>query len=789
MATVSYRLEDLKKAIVGIGYVGENDHMHVLIDCKEVFDEYPDAVPTMAIVPPVGEGYPKAVTKNGDVVEWLVKDSDVTVEGDGEFQLTFTEGEIIRKSVNARFRVKRSISGSGSAPSGVQDWLTDANEKLAEVEQATQDAEAAASHQPYIGIDGYWYTWNGEEFVKNVKAHGEKGDPGDPGSPGDPTQLIDDQAGQGTTGKTWSANKLNDQFGGVLNDITEIEDVTIVEKAIHEDEDISSQLTYDASTYVTNAGYRGSSASYKCTEKIPVMEGMIFRTTYMTEWRYVCAYNGDTAIEAKGGTNLFTYTVPAGITHIIITLYSTVNTGSRAVIRKFDKEWKENSLSDELKATESDLESVKGATVEKQIIQKEIDLSEKVSYVTGQYINKTGYNGADAGYNRTNKISVKEGEVYKTSYQTDWRFICAYNGDTVVESAGKEYVRTYTVPEGVTHIVITLVSSLSLTQRAIIKVEPFADYENNAGKIVPSHKERKARVTFIDDDGYAEFYTYFVPIMRTYHVPMVSAYMGDVCPTFKNSTYMTEEQCKEIESLGGEIVVHGGTNLTTLTIAQAEQNVLASKNALTAHGFKSDVYVYPNGGNNIAIREMMAKHFKCAFKTGYPQKYDTRVNDKCVPHYFIHRCSAGGYFDDASSAYGSYDTYSLDYFKALIDDAVTRGGWLVFMTHAWMMPVGCSYRLEHDAGNGVPADLDEFGLIEDIIEYIQTLKANNTDIDIVTASEGFEMFGSEVQAGDYLGYWNETYTGLSNYEHSKAGFAVNKIGDIDFADGNRISHS
>lgn len=219
MATVSYRLEDLKKAIVGIGYVGENDHMHVLIDCKEVFDEYPDAVPTMAIVPPVGESYPKVVNRNGDVVEWLVKNSDVAAEGDGEFQITFTEGEVIKKSVNGRFRVIRSISGSGNAPSGYEDWETDANEKLAAVEEATQKAEDAANHQPYIGIDGYWYTWNGEEFVKNVKAQGNKGDPGDPGSPGDPTQLIDDTAGEGQTGKTWSADKLDETTSQLLNHI------------------------------------------------------------------------------------------------------------------------------------------------------------------------------------------------------------------------------------------------------------------------------------------------------------------------------------------------------------------------------------------------------------------------------------------------------------------------------------------------------------------------------------------------------------------------------------------
>ena len=635
-------------------------------------------------------------------------------------------------------------------------------------------------------------------FQGNMKFRDENGNyqnldciKGDKGDPGDPTELIDDTAGAGDTDKVWSADKSASVNSTTMSALNAIEDAVIVEKAIHENEDISAQLSYDANTYVTDAGYRGSSTSYKCTEKIPVTEGMIFKTTYQTDWRYVCAYNGDTVITAKGGANLSTYTVPVGITHIIITLYSTVNTGSRAVIKQFDKEWIENNLTDELKATEADLDSVKSATTEKTVTQKETDLSTKISYITGQYINKTGYNGADASYNRTNKISVKEGEVYKTSYQTDWRFVCAYEGETAVSDKGAEYVRTYTVPEGITHIVITLASSVSLTQRAIIKIDPFVDYENSASKIVPSFVQRGARVTFIDDDGYTEFYTYFKPIMQEYGIPMCPAYMGDVCPTFVNTAYMTEEQCKEIQSLGGEILVHGGTNLTTLTIAQAEANVLASKNALAAHGFKSDVYVYPNGANNIEIREMMAKHFKCAFKTAAPQKIDTRVNDKCVPHYFIHRCSAGGYFDDKSADYGNYDTWTLDYFKALVDDAIAKKGWLVFMTHAWMMPIGCSYRLEHDAGNGVPADLDEFALIEDIIEYIQTKKNNGDDIEIVTASEGFEMFGNEVQSGDYLGWWNEKYTGTyqNMYWHDKAGFAVNKVGDIDFADGNRISHT
>ena len=226
MATVSYRLEDLKKAIVGIGYVGENDHMHVLIDCKEVFDEYPDAVATMAIVPPVGESYPKVVNRNGDVVEWLVKNSDVAAEGDGEFQITFTEGEVIKKSVNGRFRVIRSISGSGNAPSGYEDWETDANEKLAAVEEATQKAEDAAEHQPRINASGYWEIWDAETgayVATSTKAQGDKGDPGDPGTPGDPTELLDDTAGEGDTNKTWSADKIDGEIADVKTDITEFQ--------------------------------------------------------------------------------------------------------------------------------------------------------------------------------------------------------------------------------------------------------------------------------------------------------------------------------------------------------------------------------------------------------------------------------------------------------------------------------------------------------------------------------------------------------------------------------------
>ena len=592
----------------------------------------------------------------------------------------------------------------------------------------------------------------------------------------------------------------------VKTDITEIDSdvdkvkdatITMTVEPSGQDVDISTQLTYENGKYVNKSGYVGLDNQYKCTNKIAVEEGEIYKTTNnYTTWRFVCAYNGDTPVEEKGAVGQQSYTVPTGITHIIITLYSDIQTNSKAVVKQSTTVVYHNSANALVSAEQTSRESADNAisavTIKEKPLQKEIDLCPSLEFVEGQYINLTGYNGRDANYNRTTKFAVNVGEVYKITWSSsNWRYVTAYNGNTAIEAKGASNVNTYTVPEGVTHLVITLYADNVLTYKSIIRVVPVKVYENSAEKAIdPSFVKRKARVTFIDDDGYAEFYTHLVPIMQEYHVPMCSAYMGDVCPTFTNPTYMTEEQCRTVEQLGGEIVVHGGTSLTDFaTVAQAEANVIASKNALEAHGFKSDVYVYPGSANNIAIREMMARHFKCAFKTGYPQKGDSRVNDKCVPHYFIHRVSAGGYFDDKTATYGNYDTYTMDYFEAVIDDAVSKGGWLVFMTHAWMMPIGCSYRLEHDSANGIPADLDEFELIADIVEYIQTLKANGADIEIVNASDGFELFKNEVQAGDYLGYWNETYSGINQFEHSKAGFAVNKIGDIDFADGNRISHS
>ena len=422
------------------------------------------------------------------------------------------------------------------------------------------------------------------------------------------------------------------------------------------------------------------------------------------------------------------------------------------------------------------------------------DITSDLQFEDG-YCDKSGHKGSGSSYKRTNIIPCKTGDVFKTlSKYTSFRYVTAYSGENAVAASGAESVYSYTVPDGIDGVAITIYATQSTAEKTIVK-KSYETVKVNS-EFVPSFKQRKARVTIIDDDGYKEFATYFIPIMREYGIPICAACMGDVTPTGEDSRYLNKEEMDEIVALGGEILVHGGTQLNTFpTLEEAYENVLLSQKSLQKMGYAADVYVYPNSGNNIAIREFMAKHFKCAFKTGSPQKYDNRTNDKCIPHYFIHRSSCAGYYDDKSADYGNYDTHTIQYFQALIDDCVQRKSWLVFMTHVWMMPDACSWRTNPSHANEVYAwkgdgtDLDEFALFRQIIEYILQLKQNGVEIEIVTASEGFDMFRNVQQCGDYLGYWNEDIRDVAYYQHAKPGSAFNAVGDWDLPASGQVTHS
>lgn len=213
MRTVSVRLADLERCTIPIGFVDENLHTRVRFDCKKMFDEYPTALPSMAVSPPEGSTYPAIVTKDGDYVVWDVTASDCASDGTGEIQLTFVVGEIVAKSYVGRIRVTRSLNPSGEIPDPVQDWITQANAVLAEIPEtidtALAEAKASGEFDGADGRDGADGQNGADGFSPSVSVSsitgghrvsvtdaegtesfdvmdGEKGDKGETGAKGDP---------------------------------------------------------------------------------------------------------------------------------------------------------------------------------------------------------------------------------------------------------------------------------------------------------------------------------------------------------------------------------------------------------------------------------------------------------------------------------------------------------------------------------------------------------------------------------------------------------------------------
>ena len=141
-------LSDLQTTVFDLGYVGEQNHTQVVINCISLFRSYPDAVASMIAKPPVGDLYPITVTRDGNRVVWDVSPADIAYAGSGRFQLTFTDGsgdsaEII-KTVFGSYSVKESMETTGDPPEPLEDWLERAEEALAGFDQDVSDAEAWA---------------------------------------------------------------------------------------------------------------------------------------------------------------------------------------------------------------------------------------------------------------------------------------------------------------------------------------------------------------------------------------------------------------------------------------------------------------------------------------------------------------------------------------------------------------------------------------------------------------------------------------------------------------------
>jgi len=298
MRSVSVRLGDLKNVMLPIGFMGENLHTQVQIDCKKAFDEYPNASVTLAVTPPVGESYPGLVTRDGDMVIWDVTDSDLIADGDGEIQLTFTESQKVKKSYNGRTRVYRSIMPTGNVPTGVENWLIVAGNALNRIVEAEVN-------QPVI-INGNWCIWNMETGAyqdTGIQAQGvgissieKTGTSGlidtytitytngnsttytvTNGRDGQAVNVIDDTST--AADKAWSASKVSGEFTDVKNAIYLLsDDVSGIKNGVAGETSVNklNPATIENGKQLKENGTLSDNANYNCSGFIEVTSGRAY---------------------------------------------------------------------------------------------------------------------------------------------------------------------------------------------------------------------------------------------------------------------------------------------------------------------------------------------------------------------------------------------------------------------------------------------------------------------------------------------------------------------------------
>ena len=145
MNIINVMLGDLDGRSYSFGYSGENLYTGMKINCIEIFADYPDATVSMVVKPPVGDMYPATIEKSGVMILWDLTSSDLAYGGAGSAQLTFTENEVIIKSVIFNFNILTSLIAEGEPPTPFEDWLAEAQQALDDFDVDVSDAEAWAN--------------------------------------------------------------------------------------------------------------------------------------------------------------------------------------------------------------------------------------------------------------------------------------------------------------------------------------------------------------------------------------------------------------------------------------------------------------------------------------------------------------------------------------------------------------------------------------------------------------------------------------------------------------------
>ena len=286
-----------------------------------------------------------------------------------------------------------------------------------------------------------------------------------------------------------------------INAIKEEVDSMISELAAGSTEEITKNLELRTSENLCNpdevvsGGYVETTGviktgNYKYTGKISVSEGDVltfFRTQdsgkpVEVEATRVCVYDSsDNAISDAGASKVYSYTVPNGIESVIVSFSSTMN--GIMVLKNYDgtplsyivyespsyvaTEEFLNDLVYSKEEVDAMVSEVKSGSTEEITKKLTLRVSENLCNPDEEaygLIDVTGVANTNTTYKHTGNISVSEGDVLTffrmqdsgKPAEVEVHRVCAYDRDgSAVSNVGVTKVKNYTVPSGITSVVIS----------------------------------------------------------------------------------------------------------------------------------------------------------------------------------------------------------------------------------------------------------------------------------------------------------------------------------------------
>lgn len=225
---------------------------------------------------------------------------------------------------------------------------------------------------------------------------------------------------------------------------------------------------------------------------------------------------------------------------------------------------------------------------------------------------------------------------------------------------------------------------------------------------------------FIDDDGKAEVWTKLKPIFESEKVPLTLAIID---------SWIGKPDCLSLEqilylqnNLGWEMTSHtiNHLHLAQLSYDEAKTEIFGSKKNLIEKGLNISSIVYPFGDDNEMVNDLSRNaQYDCGVDT------QEGINTLPINTYRLQRIALGSYFAPPSTEYPITTTFN-DYYKKRIDEAIAKGGLIIFKLH-------CASAEHTEAQQNY------------VRQCIQYLKNNN--VPIVNLRDALKVFRNSVDFG------------------------------------------